>query len=118
MSTTIERVLERVKTVLEELESKDRISTKIGVDEEADIIRIYGEGSDYVKRASSGLGEVLELAYTTAEHHPYWAILYHAVEISKAVLERWESELTVDQLSEMSWRCDEIMMTLDRLAQR
>ncbi|HEX7033195.1 MAG TPA: hypothetical protein VF172_09365 [Nitrososphaera sp.] len=118
MSTTIERVLERVKPVLEDLEKKDGISTKVGIDKDADIIRIYGAGSDYVKRASSGLGEMLELAYTTAEHHPYWAILYHAVEISKAVLERWESELTVDQMSEMSWRCDEIKMALDRLAQR
>lgn len=110
--------MERVKPVLEDLEKKDGISTKVGIDKDADIIRIYGAGSDYVKRASSGLGEMLELAYTTAEHHPYWAILYHAVEISKAVLERWESELTVDQMSEMSWRCDEIKMALDRLAQR
>lgn len=116
--SSIERVLERIKPVLEELESKDGVFTKVGVDEDACIIRIYGEGSDYVKRASSGLEEMLELAYTTAEHHPYWAILYHAAEISKAALERWESELTADQMSEMSWRCDEIKMALDRLAQR
>jgi hypothetical protein len=118
MSTTIEKVLERIKPILEELESKDQISTKVGVDKESDMIRIYGAGSDYVKRASSGLEEMLELAYTTAEHHPYWAILYHAAEISKAVLERWESELTADQMSEISWRCDEIKMALDRLVQR
>lgn len=117
MSNT-DRVLERVKPVLEELENSEKISTKIGVDKDAGIIRIYGEGSDYVKRASSGLEEVLELAYTTAEHHPYWAILYHAAEISKTVLERWESELTADQMSEMSWRCDEIKMALERLVQR
>ncbi|MEW6604014.1 MAG: hypothetical protein AB1351_04915 [Thermoproteota archaeon] len=116
--SNIERVLERIKPVLEELESKDMVSTKVGVNENAGIIRIYGEGSDYVKRASSGLEEILELAYTTAEHHPYWAILYHAAEISKTALERWESELTADQVSEMSWRCDEIKMALDRLAQR
>ena len=114
--SSVDRVLERVKPLLKELESKDGISTKVGVDKEACIIRIYGEGSDYVQRASSGLEEMLELAYTTAEHHPYWAVLYHAAEISKTVLEKWESELTDDQMSEMSWRCDEIKMALDRLA--
>lgn len=114
--SSIDRVLERVRPVLEELESKEKISTKVGVDRDAGILRIYGEGSDYVRRASSGLAEMLELAYTTAEHHPYWAVLYHASEISKVTLEKWESELTADQISEMSWRCDEIKMVLGRLA--
>lgn len=116
--SSIDRVLERVKPVLEELEGKERISIKVGVDRDAGIIRIYGEGSDYIGRASSGLAEMLELAYTTAEHHPYWAVLYHAAEISKITLEKWESDLTVDQISEMSWRCDEIKMALDRLARK
>jgi hypothetical protein len=114
--SSIDRVLERVRPVLEELENKEKISTKIGVDRDAGIVRIYGEGSDYIRRASSGLEEMLELAYTTAEHHPYWAVLYHASEISKVALEKWESELTADQISEMSWRCDEIKMALNRLA--
>jgi len=113
--SSIERVLERVRPALEELGNNESISTKVGVDKDAGIIRIYCEGSDYVKRASSGLEEMLELAYTTAEHHPYWAVLYHAAEISKAALEKWESELTADQVSEMLWRCDEIKMALDRL---
>lgn len=113
--SSIDRVLERVKPVLEELESKEKISTKVGVDRDAGIVRIYGEGSDYIRRASSGLEEMLELAYTTAEHHPYWAVLYHASEIAKTALEKWESELSADQISEMSWRCDEIKMALDRL---
>ena len=116
--SSIDRVLERVKPVLEELEYKEKISTKVAVDVDAGIIRIYGEGSNYVRRASSGLEEMLELAYTTAEHHPYWAVLYHASEISKATLEKWESELTANQISEMLWRCDEIKMVLDRLACR
>jgi hypothetical protein len=116
--SSIDRVLERVKPVLEELEGREKISTKVGVDRDAGIIRIYGESSDYIQRASSGLEEMLELAYTTAEHHPYWAVLYHAAEISKAILEKWESDLTADQISEMSWRCDEIKMALDRLARK
>jgi hypothetical protein len=113
--SSIDRVLERVKPAVEELE-KEGISTKVGIDREAGIIRIYGEDSDYIRRASSGLAEMFELAYTTAEHHPYWAVLYHAAEICKVTLEKWESDLTTDQISEMSWRCDEMKAALERLA--
>jgi hypothetical protein len=115
--SSIDRVLESIKPALEELQKKD-ISTRVGVDRDAGIIRIYGEGSDYIRRATSGLSEMLELAYTTAEHHPYWLVLYHATEVCKAVLDKWESELSADQLSEMSWRCDEIKMALDKLAEK
>lgn len=116
MPPSIEVILDRVKEILRDLESKD-ISARVAFDSEARIIKIYGEGSDYVKRANSGLSDIQELAYTTAEHHPYWGILYHAAEISKLVLEKWESQLTQDQIGEMSWRCDEIKMTLERMSQ-
>jgi hypothetical protein len=115
---SIDRVAERVRPILEDLESKERISTKIKLDRDSEVITIYCEGSDYVKRASSGVTEILELAYTTAEHHPYWAVIYHAAEISKAALEKWEGDLTADQLSEMCWRCDEIKTALERMASK
>ncbi|HJU34701.1 MAG TPA: hypothetical protein VJ695_06245 [Nitrososphaera sp.] len=111
--SNIEKILDATKGVLEELR-KQNIFFKISVDEDASIIRIYGEGSHYIKRATSGLGEVMELAYTTAEHHPYWTVIYNAAEICRTVLDRWESDLTPDQISEMSWRCDEIKMALER----
>jgi hypothetical protein len=111
--SNIEKILDATKGVLEELR-KQNIFFKISVDEDASIIRIYGEGSHYIKRASSGLGEVMELAYTTAEHHPYWSVIYNAAEICRTVLDRWESDLSPDQISEMSWRCDEIKMALER----
>lgn len=111
--SNIEKILDATKGVLEELR-KQNIFFKISVDEDASIIRIYGEGSHYIKRATSGLGEVMELAYTTAEHHPYWTVIYNAAEICRSVLDRWESDLTPDQISEMSWRCDEIKMALER----
>jgi hypothetical protein len=112
--SSIDRVLDGLKSILEELQNRGK-DTSISVDREAGIVRIYSEGSDYVKRASSGLAETLELAYATAEHHPYWSILYNAAEICKIVLDRWESDLTADQLSEMSWRCKEINMALESL---
>jgi len=112
--SNIDKVLDATKAVIEELK-KQNIFFKVSVDREGSIVRIYGEGSHHIKRASSGLGEVMELTYTTAEHHPYWALLYNAAGICKTILDEWESELTADQISEMSWRCDEIKMALERL---
>jgi hypothetical protein len=113
--SSIDNVLHELKSLLEELQNKGS-NMSISVDREAGVVRIYSESSDYIKRASSGLAETLELAYTAAEHHPYWSILYNATEICKSVLDRWESNLTADQLSEMSWRCEEIKIVLERLS--
>ena len=111
MPENIDRVAQSVRDALEQLQD---IPTKMSVDREAGIVKIYGEKSDALAKASSGLADVLELAYTTAEHHPYWGMLYHATEISKMLLERWDSDLSADSLSEISWRCDEIKMALTR----
>lgn len=115
MPSPIELILERIRFALRDLESQ-YVSVRIAFDKDAGIIKIYGEDSDHVKRAYSGLADVQELAYATAEHHPYWVLLYHANEISRTVLDKWDSQLTADQISEMSWRCDEIKMALQRLA--
>jgi hypothetical protein len=109
----VSQVAERVKSALSDLE-KDGIMTKIGIDRDAGIVKVYTEKSDALKRASAGLAEVLELAYTTAEHHPYWGMLYHATEVSKILLEKWDSDLSQDNVSEIGWRLDEIRMALSR----
>lgn len=109
----VSRVTERVKTALADLE-KDGIMTKIGIDRDAGIVKVYTEKSDALKKASAGLAEILELAYTTAEHHPYWGMLYHATEISKILLDRWDSDLSQDNKSEIGWRLDEMRMALER----
>lgn len=109
----VSQVVERVKSALSSLE-KEGIMTKIGIDREAGIVKIYTEKSDAVRRASAGLGDILELAYTTAEHHPYWGMLYHATEISKLLLDKWESDLSQDNVSEIQWRLDELRMGLER----
>ena len=112
MSESIDMVAQTVKDALEQLQD---VPTKMSVDRDAGIVKIYGEKSDALAKASSGLAEVLELAYTTAEHHPYWGMLYHATEISKMLLEKWEGDLSNDNISEISWRCDEIKMALERV---
>lgn len=110
----VSQVAERVKSALADLE-KDGIVTKMGIDRDAGIVKVYTEKSDALKKASAGLAEVLELAYTTAEHHPYWGMLYHATEISKILLEKWDSELSQDNTSEIGWRLDEMRMALERV---
>jgi len=81
---------------------------KIQPDLDANIIRIYGEKTDSLERAKTGLEEVSELAYTTAEHHPYWSLIYNASQISKLTLEKWNEELTQEELDEISWYVDEL----------
>jgi len=116
-STAIQKISEELKSALARLEAQEGVSAKAVVDSDAGIMRIYSEDSDPLKRASSALSEVLELSYTTAEHHPYWSILYHSTEISKIVLDRWNESLESDQVSEILWRMQEIKMTVERLAE-
>lgn len=113
MEESTDRVARKVRQAVDELTSEG-VAAKVGVDGDAGIVKVYTEKSDALKKASSGLTEVLELAYTTAEHHPYWGMLYHATEISKMLLEKWDSELSADNLSEIEWRCDEIKMAKER----
>lgn len=110
-----ERVAQKARQAVDEL-AGEGIAAKVGVNSDAGIVKIYTEKSDALKKASSGLAEVLELAYTTAEHHPYWGMLYHATEISKILLEKWDSDLSADNLSEILWRCDEIKMAQERIS--
>lgn len=113
MAESTDRVAQKVRQAVDEL-AAEGVAAKVGVDGDAGIVKVYTEKSDALKKASSGLAEVLELAYTTAEHHPYWGMLYHATEISKMLLEKWDSDLSADNLSEIEWRCDEIKMAKER----
>lgn len=117
MSESTDRVAQAVRQALDRLQAEEGIISKVGVDRDAGIVKIYTDKSDALAKASSGLAEMLELAYTTAEHHPYWGMLYHAAEISKMLLEKWDSELSQDNIGEIAWRCDEVKMALERAGQ-
>ena len=93
-------------------------SFKIQPDLDANIIRIYGEKSDSIERAKIGLEEVSELAYATAEHHPYWNLIYNASQISKLALEKWNGELTKEELDEISWCIDELKNSSMKLKEK
>lgn len=89
---------------------------KMTSDTDSDIVKIYGERSDALARAKTGLEEVAELAYDTAEHHPYWNLLYDGVQIIKTVLDKWSDTLTEEELEEIKWYADKIKNSLGNVS--
>ena len=72
---------------------------KMESDLDYDSVKIFGEKMDSLTRAKLGMEDAAELAYTTAEHHPYWGVLYNCTEITKTILEKWHDEITSEQLA-------------------
>ena len=87
---------------------KKNVLVKMHSDLDSNIIRIYGEHSDGLALAKTGLEEVEDLALTTAEHHPYWGLLYNGSQILKIVLEKWNDTLTDDEIQQIKWYAEEI----------
>ncbi len=102
-STFRESLLELVKSF-----EKKHVLVKLNSDLDSNIIRIYGEKSDGLALAKTGLEEIEELALTTAEHHPYWSLLYNGSQILKIILEKWNDVLTEDEIKEILWYIEEI----------
>jgi len=105
------------KSLLELVKTFEEQNTVIKVEEDLalNIIRIFGDGADSVSRAKNSLEEVLELSYTVAEHHPYWALLYNCSQISKSLLEKWNDDLTKEDLSEIRWMVSELENSCNKL---
>ena len=78
---------EELKLLVEKFENK-QTQIKVESDLDFDSIKIFGEKMDSVTRAKLGVEDAAELAYTTAEHHPYWGVLYNCIEITKTILEK------------------------------
>jgi hypothetical protein len=112
---SIDTLFEKIKSIVELSNEYEGVSIKIVSDIDSGIIKIYDQDTDIIKRASYGLYDLLELSYSSAEHHPYWAILYNAVEILKMILDKWESDLSKDEINNMSWRVDEIRIALHKI---
>jgi len=88
---------------------------KVEPDLKSQVIRIFGEQVTSLGRAQNGLADASELAFTTAEHHPYWSLLYNACQIAKITLDKWESELTREEIDEISWSIDELKNTCQKI---
>ena len=71
-----------------------------------------------VKDVTDLVDKMAELSYTTAEHHPYWKLLYSCVEISKITLEKWNSELTSEEFDEIVWHIKELKNTCEKFSHK
>jgi hypothetical protein len=100
---------------LAEKYEKNNVSIKIEHDSDNDIIKIFGEKITALARAKNGLNDATELAYTTAEHHPYWNLLYHSSEIANTVLDKWEGKLSQYDADEIKWAIKEISQALEKI---
>ena len=108
-----EEILESIKS-LDIIKNNEKI--KIKSNKENRIVKIYeSEFFGPLENAKEGLQDILELSYTTAEHHPYWGIIYHSSEIIKFSLDRWYGELKPEEIDEMIWRTEEIKYFLNRI---
>lgn len=94
---------------------QENIPLKIEKDLENDIIKIFGEKITSLSRAQNGLNDITELAYTTAEHHPYWNLVYSCSEIINSVLEKWKGALSKEDISDIEWAMKEINHTLNKI---
>jgi len=70
---------------------------------------------DPVSRAERALYDIQELADSTAEHHPYWALLYNCSQISNSKLEKWNDDLTEEDLSEIRRMISELENSCNKL---
>ena len=91
------------------------IPLKIEEDLENNIVKIFGAKITSLARAQNGLNDMTELAYTTAEHHPYWNLLYNCSEIGHTVLDKWKKSLSSDDVADIEWALKEINQTLEKI---
>ena len=93
---------------------KNNTPLKVEKNLDANIIKIFGENITALARAKNGLNDVTELAYATAEHHPYWNLLYNCSEITNTILEKWKSELSKKDIDDIEWSIKELKQSLEK----
>ncbi len=97
---------------------KNNTPLKVEKDLETNIVKIFGENITALTRAKNGLNDVTELAYATAEHHPYWNLLYNCSEITNTILEKWKSELSKKDTSDIEWSIKELKQSLEKITEK
>ncbi len=91
------------------------IPLKVEEDLENNLVKIFGAKITSLARAQNGLNDMTELAYTTAEHHPYWNLLYNCSEIGHTILDNWKKSLSSDDVTDIEWALKEINQTLEKI---
>ena len=117
MMTSFEDFYNDLVTLAEKYE-KNNIPLKIEKDLDNDIVKIFGEKITALARAKNGLNDAVELSYATAEHHPYWNLLYSSSDIASTVLEKWKDKITTKEIDEIEWAIKEISQTLKKIKEK
>jgi pterin-4a-carbinolamine dehydratase len=112
--TTFENFYQDLLEFIKNYEQQN-IPLKIEKDLDNDIIKIFGEKITSLARAKNGLNDVTELAYATAEHHPYWNLLYNSSEITNSILDKWRDSLTAEDLSDIDWALQKLNQSLEKI---
>ncbi|MCV0398761.1 MAG: hypothetical protein K5785_02065 [Nitrosarchaeum sp.] len=115
--TNFEDFYEQLLEIVSKYE-KNSIPLKIEKDLDNNIIKIFGQNITSLTRARNGLNDVSELAFATAEHHPFWNLLYNCSEISNTVLERWNDKLSKDDIEDIEWAIKALTHTLETLKEK
>lgn len=97
---------------------KSNTPLKVEKDLETNIVKVFGENVTALARAKNGLNDVTELAYATAEHHPYWNLLYNCSEITNIILDKWKSDLSKKDASDIEWSLKELKQSLEKIAEK
>jgi len=112
--TTFENFYQDLLDLAKKYEQQN-VPLKIEKDLDNDIIKIFGEKITSLARARNGLNDVTELAYATAEHHPYWNLLYNCSEIANNVLEKWRDSLSTEDLSDIDWALKKLNESIEKI---
>ena len=112
--TTFENFYQDLLNLAKKYEQQN-VPLKIEKDLDNDIIKIFGEKITSLARARNGLNDVTELAYATAEHHPYWNLLYNCSEIASNVLEKWRDSLSAEDLSDIDWALKKLNESIEKI---
>ncbi|HJM79977.1 MAG TPA: hypothetical protein QF656_05535 [Nitrosopumilus sp.] len=91
------------------------LGLKIEEELEFEIVKIFGSKITSLARAQNGLNDMTELSYTTAEHHPYWNLLYNCSEIGHTILDNWKKSMSSEDIADIEWALKEINQTLEKI---
>lgn len=81
----------------------------------AEIACVYGPDASALHRARHGLDHIEEMAYTAAEHHPYYRLLNGITEAARVVLDRWDGTIDAEDADMLRWSLSRMGEALDRM---
>ena len=105
----------RICRQVDEKVGRCRVPIKSSKYPDAEIFTIYGQDASPLERARYGLRHIEELAYTVAEHHPYWRLLSGIAETARITLDKWDDSMTSDDIEDASWSVSGMADALNRM---